>query len=79
MRYDGLIKKSRTYDALAMMTVMTAVQPLLFDMLPLWGLSSKWVSLTNILFIGWLAYLRMNTTGATGTEGPPEGQERRGQ
>ncbi len=78
MAYNGLIRGSRTYDALAMMTVMTAVQPLLFDMLPMWGLSPKWVSLTNVLFIGWLAWLRMQTTGAMGTEGPPDGIERRG-
>lgn len=66
MTYQGIIKKSRTFDVLALMTIMTATQPLLIDMLPLWGLSHKWVSLTNVVFIGWLAYLRMVTTGPVG-------------
>lgn len=76
MAYGGIIKKSRTYDALALMTAMTAVQPLMFDMLPMWGLSPKWVSLSNIVFIGWLAYLRVTTTGTPGSEAP-DGIERR--
>ena len=77
MAYNGIIKKSKTFDALAVMTVMTATQPLLMDVLQGFALSPKWVSLTNLLFVGWLAYLRFNTSGAIGTEGPP-GEERRG-
>ena len=70
MAYKGIIAGSRTFDALAMMTVMTAVQPLLMDTLTGFNLSPKWVSLTNILFIGYLAYLRTQTTGSV--RQPPE-------
>lgn len=77
--YNGIVKKSRTYDTLIIFTIMTAAQPLLMDTLTQFDLSQKWVSLTNLIFIGYLAYLRLRTTGAVGTEGPPEGQERRGQ
>ena len=79
MAYKGIVKKSRTYDVLILFTVMTAVQPFLMDTLQQFALSQKWVSLTNLLFIGWMAYIRMKTTGAVGTEPPPEGIERRGQ
>ena len=79
MAYKGIVKKSRTYDVLVLFTVLTAVQPLLMDTLQQFALSQKWVSLTNLVFIGWMAYVRMKTTGAVGTEGPPEGMERRGQ
>ena len=78
MSYKGIIKKSRTYDVLVLFTMMTAVQPLLMDTLQQFALSQKWVSLTNLIFIGWMAYLRMQTTGAAGTEGPPDGIEKRG-
>jgi len=78
MAYDGIIKKSKTFDVLAAFTVMTAAQPLLMDTLTQFNLSQKWVSLTNLVFIGYLAYLRMKTTGLPGSESP-DGVERRGQ
>jgi hypothetical protein len=79
MAYNGIVKKSRTLDVLVLFTIMTAVQPLLMDTLTQFALSPKWVSLTNLIFIAWMSYLRIKTTGAVGTEPPPEGQERRGQ
>lgn len=79
MEYKGIIKKSKTYDVLVLFTMMTAVQPLLMDTLQQFTLSQKWVSLTNLIFIGWMAYLRAQTTGAVGTEGAPDGVEKRGQ
>ena len=78
MAYNGIVKKSKTYDVLVLFTVMTATQPLIMDVLTQFNLSQKWVSLTNLLFIGWMAYLRMQTTGAVGMEGPPDGIEKRG-
>ena len=78
MAYNGIVRKSKTYDVLVLFTVMTATQPLIMDVLTQFNLSQKWVSLTNLLFIGWMAYLRMQTTGAVGTEGPPDGIEKRG-
>ena len=77
MEYKGLVKKSRTFDTLIVFTVMTAAQPLLMETLMQFDLSQKWVSLTNLIFIGYLAYLRMKTTGTPGSE-PPDGYERRG-
>ena len=77
MVYRGIIKKSRTFDTLIAFTVMTAAQPLLMETLTQFDISQKWVSLTNLVFIGYLAYLRMKTTGTPGSE-PPDGYERRG-
>ncbi len=77
--YKGIIKKSRTYDMLLVFTILTAIQPLLMDTLTQFALSQKWISLTNLIFIGWMAFLRIKTTGAVGSEPPPEGVERRGQ
>jgi uncharacterized membrane protein len=79
MAYNGIVKKSKTYDALVAFTVMTAAQPLLMDTLTQFDFSQKWVSLTNLIFIAYMAYLRMRTTGAVGTDGPPDSVERRGQ
>ena len=76
--YNGIVKKSRTYDTLIIFTIMTAAQPLLMDTLTQFNLSQKWVSLTNLIFIAYLAYLRMKTVGLPGSE-PPDGVERRGQ
>lgn len=78
MAYNGIVRKSKTYDVLILFTIMTAIQPILMDTLQQFALSQKWVSLTNLLFIGYLAWLRMQTTGAVGTEGPPDGVEKRG-
>ena len=78
MEYKGLVKKSRTFDTLIAFTILTATQPLLMETLTQFNLSQKWVSLTNLIFIGYLAYLRMKTTGTPGSE-PPGGVERRGQ
>ncbi len=78
MTYNGIIKKSKTYDVLVLFTMMTAVQPLLMDTLQQFALSQKWVSLTNLIFIGWMAYLRTQTTGAVGAAPPPDGVEKRG-
>ena len=75
--YKGIIHKSRTFDVLAMMTIMTAIQPLLMDTLMQFNFSPKWVSLLNIIFIGILTYLRTKTTGLPGSV-PPDGVERRG-
>ncbi len=77
MPYKGVVKKSRTYDALVLFTIMTATQPLIMDTLTQFNLSQKWVSLSNLLFIGYMAYLRMKTTGTPGSE-PPDGIEKRG-
>ena len=66
MAYKGLIKESRTYDALALMGVMTAIQPLLMDTLSSFEMSPKLSSLTNLFFIAYLAYLRSKTTGPVG-------------
>lgn len=66
MAYGGIIKRSRTLDMLAVFTVLSAVQPLAMDLLPQFGLSPKWISLSNFLMIGLLAYLRFKTTGAVG-------------
>ena len=66
MEYSGIIKQSRTLDTLAAFTIMTAVQPLIMDTLVQFNLSPKWVSLTNLIFIGVLAYLRFQTTGPVG-------------
>ena len=76
--HKGIVKKSRTYDTLIAFTVMTAAQPLLMETLTQFDLSQKWVSLTNLVFIGYLAYLRTKTLGTPGSE-PPGGVERRGQ
>lgn len=78
MAYKGVIKQSRTFDTLAAFGIMTAIQPLLMDTLTQFSLSPKWVSLSNLIFIGYLAYLRMKTTGVPGSA-PPDGVERRGQ
>ena len=77
MEYKGLVKKSRTFDTLIVFTIMTAAQPLLMDTLMQFDLSQKWISLTNLIFIGYLAYLRMKTTGLPGSV-PPDNVERRG-
>lgn len=66
MEYQGVIKQSRTLDTLAAFTIMTAIQPLLMDTLIAFSLSPKWVSLTNLIFIGVLAYLRFQTTTPIG-------------
>lgn len=64
--YNGMIKGSRTYDALAVFTILTALQPLAMDLLTQFSLSPKWVSLANFIMIGILAYLRFKTTGPVG-------------
>lgn len=66
MKYKGVIKKSRTLDVLALFTVLTAVQPLAMDVLAGFGLSPKWVGLSNLVMIAVLAYLRFRTTGPVG-------------
>lgn len=66
MQYEGIIKKSRTFDALAAFTILTAVQPLAMDVLTQFELSPKWIGLTNLVMIGLLAYLRFKTTGPVG-------------
>ena len=78
MVYNGIVKKSKTYDVLVLFTMMTAMQPLIMDTLQQFALSQKWISLTNLIFIGWMAYLRAQTTGAVGAEGSPDGIEKRG-
>ena len=64
--YKGVIKKSRTFDALAIFTILTAVQPIIMDTLEQFAISPKWVSLTNLAMIGVLAFLRVKTTGPVG-------------
>lgn len=64
---NGIIKGSRTLDTLAIFTVFSATQPLLMDVLTAFNLSPKWISLTNLIFIAILAYLRYKTTGPVGT------------
>jgi hypothetical protein len=66
MAYNGMIQKSRTYDALAVFSVLSALQPLAMDLLQQFALSPKWVSLSNFVMIGILAYLRFKTTGPVG-------------
>jgi hypothetical protein len=64
---NGIINGSRTLDTLAIFTVFSAMQPLLMDVLTAFNLSPKWISLTNLIFIAFLAYLRYKTTGPVGT------------
>lgn len=64
--YDGMIKGSRTFDALAVFTILSVLQPLAMDVLTQWSFSPKWVSLANFVMIGILAYLRFKTTGPVG-------------
>lgn len=66
MEYSGIIKKSRTLDVLALFVVFSAIQPLLMDVLTQFGLSPKWVSLINLVFISALAYLRFKTSTPVG-------------
>ena len=68
MAYNGVIKGSRTFDALAVFTVLSAAQPLVMDVLTQFSLSPKWVSLMNLIMIGVLAYLRVKTTGPVGEQ-----------
>lgn len=64
--YNGMIKGSRTFDALAVFTILSAMQPLAMDLLTQFSFSPKWVSLVNFAMIGVLAYLRVKTTGPVG-------------
>ena len=64
--YNGVIKGSRTLDALAVFSILTALQPLAMDLLTQFALSPKWVSLINFVMIGILAYLRFKTTAPVG-------------
>lgn len=66
--YNGVIKGSRTLDALAVFSILTALQPLAMDLLTQFALSPKWVSLINFVMIGILAYLRFKTTAPVGAQ-----------
>ena len=66
MKYSGLIKKSRTLDTLAIFTILTAIQPLAMDVLTQFNFNPKWVSLSNLVMIAILAYLRLVTTVPVG-------------
>lgn len=66
MEYQGVIKKSRTLDVLALFAVLSSMYPLLMDALMEFGLSPKWVTVVNLSFTGLLAWLRFKTTGEVG-------------
>lgn len=62
-----IFRKSRTLNTLGFFTVITAVQPFAMDVLASFGLSPKWVGLSNLVMIAILAYLRFKTTGPVGS------------
>lgn len=74
MEYNGIIRGSRTLDVLMLFAILSSTYPLIMDLLPQFGLSSKWVALVNIIFTAILALLRFKTTtpvGAPPTATPP--------
>ena len=66
--YQGLIKKSRTLDAIALLALLNTMYPVLMEALPNWGLQSSYISIINVLYMGLLAYLRYKTTGPVGVK-----------
>ena len=67
MKYKGLIKKSRTFDALALLTVLDAV----FLAFMAYGadlVSPKDYAIISMLGKGILAYLRLKTTTPIGSK-----------
>jgi hypothetical protein len=66
--YKGIIKKSRTLDLLAVFAVFSAIQPILIDVLAKFNIGQRWISLVDLIFIGFLAYLRYQTKGPVGVK-----------
>lgn len=64
--YNGVIKKSRTLDAAAVLTFCNAMFPVLQTYLPELGLTAKEMAVFNIVGMGVMAYLRFVTTGPVG-------------
>lgn len=67
MTYQGLINKSRTLDALAILAMLNAVYPAVMEALPEY-LKPGTISIINVLYVGLLAYLRYKTTGPVGAK-----------
>lgn len=62
MKYQGAIKKSRMYDAAALLGIFGAVQATL----PGLGLDPQITGIANMVFAVLIAYLRTKTTGPVG-------------
>jgi Mg2+/citrate symporter len=66
MRYQGVIKKSRTLDAAAALAFVNAVFPVLQTNLPAFGLTTQEMAAVNIIGAAVIAFLRFRTTGPVG-------------
>lgn len=66
MIYKGVIKKSRTLDALTLHSFVTAMMPVLDAALPQLGLTIQHMAIYTILVNGLLWWLRYLTTGPVG-------------
>jgi len=66
MTYQGIIKKSRTLDAVALLGICNLMFPVLQTYLPQLGLTTQQMAVFNILGMGLMAYLRFVTTGPVG-------------
>jgi hypothetical protein len=64
--YQGVFKKSRTLDTLALHSCVTAMFPVLDAALPSLGLTVTHMAIYNIAVNALLWYLRYKTTGAVG-------------
>lgn len=66
MNYQGVIKKSRTLDVLAIYAIIESVLMAAQDELSNLGITGQAQSIVRLVMIGFLAYLRIKTTGPVG-------------
>lgn len=66
MKYQGIIKQSRTFDAIALHSFATAMFPVLDMALPDLGLTVAHMAIYNILANAIMWKLRQMTTGPVG-------------
>ena len=62
MKYNGIIRKSRTYDFAALIAILSAVQPFI----PQLELAQNTTTMIGMSVAGAVACLRKTTTGSVG-------------
>jgi hypothetical protein len=66
VKYQGVIKKSRTLDFAALLAIFGAIQVALPDLLNVWEIPARWAGLVTLLVSALVAWLRYKTTTAVG-------------
>lgn len=69
MKYQGFIKRSRTYDLAALLVFLGALQVALPQLLGPFDLRPEWVGSASALLGIIVAVLRTDTTGPVGQKG----------